>query len=91
VLFSVPLQAPLRAYRYSVAGGRCTKVEDLRKKGKGKRMAGDELGWKCSEPLFNVAWDDGHHDGRGNPFSNKVVVMDEVHNMMVSNGGLLID
>jgi hypothetical protein len=63
--YSMP-KAPLRAYRYSVAGGKCTKVV--------QRKKGGSSTWKCSEPLFNVAWGEGSN----NPFSNKIVLMDEV-------------
>ncbi|KAK3287557.1 hypothetical protein CYMTET_4948 [Cymbomonas tetramitiformis] len=52
--------APLRAFRYTLAGGSASKVA------RGAPV----------NPLFKIKW-----DGK-NPFSNKVVVMDEMHNLV---------
>ncbi|CAK0870720.1 unnamed protein product, partial [Prorocentrum cordatum] len=53
---------PLRALRYSSAGGRHTQLRE---------------GWPISA-LLKVAFD---HDGK-NVYSNKIVLMDEVHNLV---------
>jgi superfamily II DNA or RNA helicase len=53
--------APLRAYRYSVAGGSSIFGRD-----------------KPNDPIFKF-----NFKGKGHEYSNKIIVMDEVHNMII--------
>lgn len=58
------LAAPLRAFRYTIAGG-ATVLRPRR-------------GERPTDPFFAQSWT----PGAANPYSDKVVVMDELHNLL---------
>lgn len=89
-----PLKAPVRAYRYSVAGGSQASMSvttgepnnGLFKIGKRQKLCGGSQACVsqcvCAEHAVDGEWAQlNSNEWRGNPFSGKIILMDEVQSI----------
>ena len=89
-----PLKAPVRAYRYSVAGGSQASMSvttgepnnGLFKIGKRQKLCGGSQACVsqcvCAEHAVDGEWAQlNSNEWRGNPFSGKIILMDEVRSI----------